>query len=51
MNESDNYLNSQSTTQIDFTTSTPRFSVKNDIGINDGIAYFKENGYAVFVML
>ncbi len=48
MNESDNYLNSQSTTQIDFTTSTPRFSVKNDIEINDGVAYLKENGYAVF---
>ncbi|CAF4230145.1 unnamed protein product [Rotaria sp. Silwood2] len=34
-------------TQIDYTTPTPRFSVTNDNTLNDGLAYLMENGYVV----
>ncbi len=33
--------------QIDYTTPTPRFSVTNNDTLNDGIAYLNEHGYAV----
>jgi hypothetical protein len=48
MNQSNNDLDSKMDTQIDFTTPATRFSVKNDDELNNGVAYFKENGYAVF---
>ncbi len=48
MNQSNDDLNSNSSTQIDFTIPTPRFSVKDEDELNDGIAYLKKNGYVVF---
>jgi hypothetical protein len=33
--------------QIDYTTPTARYSVKNEDTLNDGLAYLNENGYVV----
>jgi hypothetical protein len=33
--------------QIDHTTPTARYSVKNDDTLNEGLAYLNENGYVV----
>ena len=46
MSES-NQMHDKISSQIDYTTSTPRFSVTNDDTLKDGIAYLNENGYAV----
>ena len=46
MNQSNNNSDNVSS-QIDYTTPTPRFSVTNDDTLNDGIAYLNEHGYAV----
>jgi len=37
VNQSNDDLNSNSSTQIDFTTPTPRFSVKDEDELNNGI--------------
>jgi sugar lactone lactonase YvrE len=42
MTESNN-----TSTQIDYTTSTPRFSVTNEDTLKEGVAYLNEHGYAV----
>jgi ABC-type Fe3+-citrate transport system substrate-binding protein len=33
--------------EIDYTRPTPRFSVRNDGTLNDGLAYLNEHGYVV----
>ena len=47
MNQSSEDLDSRNTTPVDYTSSTPRFSVASDDELNNGIAYLKENGYVV----
>jgi hypothetical protein len=47
MTESKNQTSNSGTSSIDYTTSTPRFSVKNDETLNAGIDYLNEHGYAV----
>lgn len=34
--------------RIDHTTVSPRYSVRNDDSLNEGINYLNEHGYAVF---
>ncbi|CAF3912258.1 unnamed protein product, partial [Rotaria sp. Silwood1] len=36
-----------SVNQIDYTTTSPRFSVTNEKELNDALVYLNENGYVV----
>jgi len=47
MAESSNQTSNGVSSPIDYTTPTPRFSLKNDETLDAGIAYLNEHGYAV----
>jgi hypothetical protein len=47
MTESSNQTSNGVSSLIDYTTPTPRFSLKNDETFDAGIAYLNEHGYAV----
>ena len=47
MTESTNQTSNGVPSSIDYTTPTPRFSVKNDETLKAGIDYLNEHGYAV----
>jgi len=47
MTESSNQTLNGVSSPINYTTPTPRFSVKNDETLGAGIAYLNEHGYAI----